>query len=219
MKPAAPNSINEKVSIKAKPTCFLRYFIGNMGNPTITRLGKTQMWYKKYYTDSNYSIFFKKTYTFENLLTKYFNYGLFLHSSTLWNKFWYRPSNIFKGSTPLVYNKNILLYFRKFYYSHTTLTIEHSYYIRNKTPEFFPLRLYILRYNNWLVTSIQWFKPHKHTKLLNSKNLNSKNLIIPLKQHSILNKNLLRRNNRLKLLFFFLKSYNKFTTKTLQYGF
>jgi hypothetical protein len=60
-------------------------------------------------------------------------------------------------------SKNIALYFRKYYYAHKTLAIEHSYFIRLKTPEFFPLRLYILKYNNWLVASIQWFKPWKNT--------------------------------------------------------
>jgi hypothetical protein len=135
-----------------------RFIIGNMSNPTINRLGKTQIWYKNYYSDFSYSNFFKKITSFEKFLNKYFQYGIFTKNNLLISKFWY------KNAKKLLLQVNPPLYFRKYYYSHQTLTIEHSYFIRLESPEFFTLKLYIIRYNNWVVASIQWFKPLKPLK-------------------------------------------------------
>jgi len=130
-----------------------------MGNPTITRLGKTQFWYKNWYTDKKYSFFLKKINTFEALIKIYFNYGLFFYHNFFYHKFWYKKPPMFN------YQTRTNNYFRKHFYSHQTLTIEHSYFIRLKTSEYFPLRLYLLKYNNWLIATVQWFKPFKQSSL------------------------------------------------------
>jgi hypothetical protein len=131
-----------------------------MSNPTITRLGKTQMWYKNYYTDFSFKNNFNQINSFESLVNTFFIYGLYTYSNLNYKHLWYRNSSITNFKLPNKFH----LYFRKFFYAHTTLTIEHSYFTRIRTPEFFPLRLYILKYNNWLVISLQWFKPSKVLK-------------------------------------------------------
>lgn len=175
-----------------------------MSNPTITRLGKTQMWYKNYHSDFKFSSVFKKISTFENILTAYFNYGLFYQSNPYNTYFWYKNS---LRSDKSLYKNYSSLYFRKFFYSHNTLTIEHSYFIRQKTLDFFPLRLYILKYGNWIVASIQWFKPIKTIKksFYNSKNSISNNhtLIFP----ASLNPN--RSTKRLTLVLLHYLKYTK----------
>jgi hypothetical protein len=138
-----------------------------MGNPTITRLGKTQFWYKNWYSDFYYSKSIKKYRTFENLLNVYFKYGLFKTNNLLFHNFWYKNNQLkVKNNSKLGTKKS--LYFRKYYYAHETLTIEHSYFIRLRTPEYFPLKLYIIHFNNWVIASIQWFKPIKKVSKLNS---------------------------------------------------
>jgi len=120
------------------------------------------MWYKNYYSDFYYSNTLKNIHTLEKLINIYFLYGLFFKNNSFLSSFWYK--NYFSKNYNTVFSsKNMALYFRKYYYAHKTLAIEHSYFIRLKTPEFFPLRLYVLKYNNWLVASIQWFKPWKNT--------------------------------------------------------
>ena len=52
-------------------------------------------------------------------------------------------------------------FFRRYFYTNDTLSIEHSYLIRNKTPEFFPMRTWIMKYAGWVIFSVQWFKPLK----------------------------------------------------------
>jgi hypothetical protein len=147
-----------------------------MGNPTITRLGRTQFWYKKWYTDLTYNSLLKTTHTLETLLNFYFRYGLFFTKNIFFHNYWYKNS-FFKKHNYGQDSKQKSLYFRKYYYAHQTLTIEHSYFIRLKTPEFFPLRLYILKYAGWILASVQWFKPLKTVKALknnyNNQKLNS----------------------------------------------
>lgn len=192
---------------------YNRFIIGNMGNPTITRLGKTQMWYKNYYSDFYFSNTFKKVHTFENLLNVYFKYGLFYQGNLFSNSFWYRKSNFSKKENIINNINKFHTYFRKFYYAHKTLTIEHSYFIRLKTPEFFPLKLYIMKYKNWMVLSLQWFKPLKKTK----KNFYNSSLKTP--NHIIYNRTRPLTHNyvnhRSTLFYTFLKSFlGNFLRKT-----
>jgi hypothetical protein len=172
------------------------------------------MWYKNYYSNSYFSSTYKKICNFENLLHIYFTYGLNYNSNIFLHNFWYK--NLTKRTTLNYIEKNLSLYFRKYYYSHQTLTIEHSYFLRRKTPEFFPLKLYILRYNNWLVTSIQWFKPLKTKNIAHKTNKN----LINKKQASILTRNknnTTSKLNRTNILFFFLKKHLKISKINYQF--
>jgi hypothetical protein len=188
----------------------LRFFIGNMGNPIITRLGKSQLWYKNWYTDrSNYSHTIKSVYTFQQLLNIYFNYGIFRHKNIFIHNFWYRTSLSQKILTSFI-KQNLALYFRKYFYSHNTLTIEHSYFLRLTTLEYFNLKLYVLKYNHWLIISVQWFKPIK--KFLNkpSSGLGLKNSRVSI--HQTLKNTQNSRDKRsilfLKLIYNIIKSSN-----------
>jgi hypothetical protein len=187
-----------------------------MGNPTITRLGRTQIWYKKWYNDSSYKSTLKTTHTFENLLNYYFSYGLFFHKNFFYHNYWYKNKLFYKNN----YNhtlKNLKLYFRKYYYAHQTLTIEHSYFLRLKTPEYFPLKIYILKYNNWLIASLQWFKPLKSYKSSNS----YKNTKVSTQSLSVTSKYEKNKytNNRSKLIISFILKYCQKSSKLNKYVF
>ena len=193
------------------PKCILKgLFIGNMGNPSITRLGKTQMWYKNYHSNFQYSNIFKKAFTFENLLNLFFKYGLHYQNNLKLHNFWYKNKTKVQNQNIIQkFNMNkISLYFRKFNYAHSTLAIEHSYFLRIQTPEFFPLRLYIMKYSNWLILSVQWFKPLKNTTNRRKVGLNqSINKSVIYKRNWLSHKTPV--NNRVKLISFFLKKHIK----------
>jgi hypothetical protein len=171
------------------------------------------MWQRLWYNNNNFSTILKKTQTFESLIKVFFTYGLFINSNIFLQNFWYKTITAKKFSLSL----NSPLYFRKYFYSHKTLAIDHSYYIRQKTPEFFPMRLYILRYNNWLVTSIQWFKPLKSTESkFFKKNYNVgkyKNPIIHAHKKYI-NQPFFYKNMRLKLIIKYISTYILCKTNT-----
>jgi hypothetical protein len=177
-----------------------------MGNPVITRLGRHQLWYRKWYTDNNPLKTIKILSTFDKIVESYLNYGLTFNSNIFLHNYWYKT----KLNTK---NNNNNIYFRRHYYEHRTLTIEHTYLIRNKTPEYFPLRVYILKYLKWVIMSVQWFKPLKATKLYKQSFNNTKQTLIS-KYGGITkkNKNKLRvkililllnnkRNNKLSYIF------------------
>lgn len=180
--------------------------IGNMGNPVITRLGRSQIWYRKWYTDLSYGNILKINHTFENILDFYFKYGFFFNKNLFMHDYWYR-NTFFKKN---FYNqdvKHLNLYFRRYYYAHKTLTIEHTYLLRLKTPEYFPLRLYILKYLNWLLVSIQWFKPSKLSKSTKITKINTTKLLYKKSNHKF-------SNSRSKLLITYLRyTFNKLTYK------
>jgi hypothetical protein len=177
-----------------------------MGNPVITKLGKNQLWYKKWYTDFSYSSKVKIIKTIEAIIEVYFKYGFFFVKNLFIHDYWYKKFYNIKK----FYNKEdhqLNLYFRRYYYSHKTLTIEHTYLLRNSTAEYFPLRLYVLKYLNWFIFSIQWFKPSK----ISENNYSSNNL--NLNSKILLNKGSIHRKKpsikgRLKLIMFLFKKLN-----------
>lgn len=138
-----------------------------MGNPVITRLGKTQMWYKNWYTNFYLPKTLKTVHSFQKLIQNYFSYGILLNNNLFIHSFFYK-TNLLNNNQ---YIKDInmskgfknRLYFRKYYFFHKILSIEHSYFIRLSTPEYFPLKLYLIRFKGWVVVSVQWFKPLKKT--------------------------------------------------------
>ena len=170
-----------------------------MGYPVITRLGRNQFWYKKWYTDFSYSELFKKITTFEALLSFYFYYGILNapNANLFYLYRWYKCTN--NHANP---NSNFNSYFRRYYYNHQTLAIEHTYTIRLKTLEYFPLRTYALKYSNWIILSIQWFKPVKVNYF--RKNNSSSNKLKPIISKNKLSNSL---NNRTKLVYY-LALYN-----------
>jgi len=128
--------------------------MGNMANPVLTRLGINQFWYKYWYSDKYYSLFLKQDYTLEMLLKFYLKYGLTISDNLFLNNYYY-------------FNKKIrtikkqIQYYRYYYYTNITLSIEHNYKLRINTDEYFPMRVWLFRYLNWFIFSIKWFKPLK----------------------------------------------------------
>lgn len=130
-----------------------------MGNPVSTRLGVNQFWYKHWYTDKNLSLELKQDESLEKLIAFYLEYGLSFSSNPLLHEYWYRKN--LKQLRVNAHQKNNHRFFRRFFYTNDALGIEHSYLIRNKTAEYFPMRLWVLKYSGWVIFSVQWFKPLK----------------------------------------------------------
>ena len=135
-----------------------------MSNPTITRLGVNQFWYKHWYSD----LYYAKNQQQDNLLTSlielYLNYGLILKSNIFIHEYWYRLTNLKTlrvGYEFRAYNT----FFRRFYYSNDVVSIEHTFLLRNKSPEYFPMNIWFFKFVNWIIISVSWFKPMKQKKI------------------------------------------------------
>ena len=111
-----------------------------MSNPTINRLGINQFWYKYWYSDTQYALNLQQDNLFKSLIQGYLDYGLVTKSNFFIHEYWYK----FKGVKKLRLNSEFRSYntfFRRFFYSNNIVSIEHTFLLRNNTPEYFPLRV------------------------------------------------------------------------------
>lgn len=144
-----------------------------MGNPVITRLGINQFWYRHWYTDTKYHNTIKEDTTITTLVSFYLNHGVIFKSNPFLHEYWYKQKQKSLHKKIRIINQDInnLQSFERFFYTNDRLGIEHSYLIRHRTGEYFPMRIWLMRYGNWLFLSVHWFKPLKTKKnLLKKKN-------------------------------------------------
>lgn len=171
-----------------------------MGYPVLTRIGLNQFWYKNWYSDVNFKSNFKQDKIFTKLLKFYLNYGLMFTNNIFFNEYFFNKNLKSVRLGNLISNKK---FFRRFFFSNDILNIEHSYFMRYKTGEYFPFRVWIIKYSNWIVLNFSCYKPVK------GKN---KNKIGLKKELSSINPALATNNIRPKLiryslLFIFFKKY------------
>ena len=105
--------------------------MGNMGYPVVTRIGINQFWYRHWYSDVNYSSNLKQDNLFDKLIYMYLKYGLTLQNNQFFHEYWYRKTN--KPLRTKLLNSKNNKFFRRFFYENTTLSIEHSFFLRNET--------------------------------------------------------------------------------------
>lgn len=177
-----------------------------MGHPVITRLGINQFWYKHWYSDLHFSENLKQDNIFEKLVYLYLRFGVTFKNNPFFHEYWYRKTN--KAIRTNLFTEKNIKFFRRFFYENTTLSIEHSFLLRNETGEYFPLRTWILKYCNWVIICVQWYKPMKgkNTRMKRAKET-SHNIGALTQKSKTLNL------KRLKLAYFFLNNNKTFSTK------
>lgn len=129
-----------------------------MTHPVVTRLGIKQFWYNHWYSDTMQASNLKQDKSLRQLLEFYLNYGLTTKSGLFIHEYWYNKKYT---RLRLAESTNYTRSFRRFYFTNETLSIEHSYLVRNRTGEYFPLKVWLFRYQGWFIISVKWFKPRK----------------------------------------------------------
>lgn len=191
------------------PKGYISY-IGNMGYPVITRLGISQFWYKHWYSDTSYYQNSKQDKIFIELMKIYLNYGLTYNNNIFFNEYFFTKSKR-KIRTNFL-NENSSKFYRRYFYQNLTVGIEHSYLLRNRTGEYFPLRLWLLKYNTWIILCFNCFKPIKKKKTKPKAVLREVHSLNPDLSY---NKRLINFN-RIKLVFLYIK---KCVVKKVNYCF
>jgi len=129
--------------------------MGNMGNPLINRWGMNTFWYHFWYSDNYYSKFLQQDQLYITLLNMYLYFGLYSTKNFFWNGYWYT------NQRPALTSQR---YFRWFNVRNALLGTQSSYKLRLKTPDIYPMKLWILRHDNWVVVNLYWFQPTKANK-------------------------------------------------------
>ena len=132
-----------------------------MGNPVITRLGTQQFWHNHWYSDKSVSLNLQQDKLFSNLIHLYLTYGLNIRENLFIHEYWYANNSRIKNLKSNYHKTMHNIFYRRYYYLNNVVGIEHSFLLRNTTAEYFPLKLWLFKFNNWIILNVTWFKPLK----------------------------------------------------------
>jgi len=130
-----------------------------MSNPSINRWGVNTFWYSFWYSDTRYAENIKQDSLFIKLLNIYLYFGVNVTNNLFANIYWYSKQYALL---------KFPLYTRQLVVKNPLLHTQSTYLLRQKTESIYPMKLWLLKYNNWLVINLYWFQPLKR------KNTNSK---------------------------------------------
>lgn len=129
-----------------------------MSSPSINRWGLNLFWYRYWYNDKNSSLINHQDSLINKLIVLYINYGVLHYKNFFINKYWY-PNLYFKYKN---YESNHLLkYFRIVEYKNRATGENKSYKLRIKSKNLYSSKLWILRYQGWLLINFYFFQPAK----------------------------------------------------------
>lgn len=129
--------------------------MGNVSNPCINRWGMNTFWYRFWYSDTNYSSNLNQDRNFTKLLNIYIYYGLSVPHNMFYSSYWYK-STLKTLNTPQ--------YYRHISIKNKTLGFTSTYRLRNRTLDLYPMKLWVLKYDHWIIINFYWFQPNKKKK-------------------------------------------------------
>ena len=135
-----------------------------MSSPVLTRLGINQFWYNHWISDKNYSSSNQLNHSILIILEFFVNYGLTKVNNSYVHEYWYNRT---LKKTRTLPSRFYMHYYKRHFYTHDILGIEHTFLIRHKTGEYFPFKTWYMSYNNWIILAMHWYKPNKKKRRLN----------------------------------------------------
>ena len=127
-----------------------------MSNPSINRWGLNLFWYRFWYNDKTNALSLNQDNLINRLILIYTHFGLLHSKNIFFNKYWFINSEIPNMSYQNEYN---LKYFRLVEYKNKVLNEYKSYKIRNKIKNLYYSKIWILRYQKWLIINFYCFRP------------------------------------------------------------
>lgn len=80
------------------------------------------------------------------------------------HEYWFKPKVKKSRTLP---SRFYMHYYKRHFYSHEILGIEHTFLIRHRTGEYFPFKTWYMNYNGWIIVCMHWFKPNKTRRKYN----------------------------------------------------
>lgn len=109
-------------------------------------------WYRFWYSDTNYASNINQDRNFTKLINLYIYYGLSVPHNLFYSNYWYKNS---------LRTLNLPQYYRHLTLKNRVLGVDTNYRLRNKTTDIYPMKLWILKYDHWIVINFYWFQPNK----------------------------------------------------------
>ena len=168
--------------------------MGNMSNPSINRWGLNLFWYKHWFTDKNYHLSVQHDLAINKLVYTFLNFGILFPVNIFLNKYW-----LSKSKNINYYNEHNTKYYRVMSFKNL-ITLETSYYNqRIKIENVYQSKIWILKFQHWVMINFYCFNPIKKRDLASRKKIKHGNSDI------FLTKSEYRFENykRMKLVFFY----------------
>lgn len=170
-----------------------------MSNPSINRWGLNLFWYRFWYNDKINTLLYHQDSLINELLPLYFYYGVLTSRNIFIKKYWYKN---FLRFDKRFYENNETKYFRFVEYKNRITNEYRTYKLRIKFKNLYASKIWIMRYQNWLIIVLSYYQP-----VIKNKN---KNALAKKPIDSFVYRNKANRKNiflRHKfLLFFYLNS-------------
>lgn len=177
-----------------------------MSNPLINRWGMNLFWYKIWYIDKSQFLFFNQDSLIERLVFLYIHYGILYSKNIFFNKYWYGDSI----DTQQIHQDN-LKYYRVIEYKNKLLNKSYFYNIRIKIKNIHVTKLWLLRFQGWLVLNFYCFQLIQKKNNMENFFKRNQNLLF------VKNSGNLKKYTRVKLIMYFI--LNNFLLKKNYYSF
>ena len=139
-----------------------------MSNPSINRWGLNLFWYNFWFNDKSTSLITQQSLFINKFIYIYVKFGLLHKKNIFINKYWYKNNNFnYKN----IIEEFSLKYFRIIEYKSKIFNQNKKYKIRNHLKNTYFSRLWVLRFQNWLILNLYTYKPinKKKKKIINFK--------------------------------------------------
>lgn len=131
-----------------------------MSSPSVNRWGINVFWYNFWYSDKFYAKNVHQDSIFLKLINTYIYHGIHLKKNMFWNRYWY--INNFK-------NYNYIRYYRWINIKNPNTGVYTKYIQRVNLKDIYPMKIWILKYNNWFILNLYWFQPYKNNEKIKNK--------------------------------------------------
>lgn len=129
-----------------------------MSSPSINRWGLNLFWYRYWFADKNNAQIVHQGDLINRLILIYIHYGLVNPQNIFVSKYWYGSLTKQATSTRSDVSSK---YFRIAEYRSKIATERRSHRVRIKLKNIYFSKIWILRYQNWLVINFYCFQPMK----------------------------------------------------------
>lgn len=170
-----------------------------MSHPSINRWGTNLFWYNFWYTDKKLALSIHNDMLLNNLIFTYLNYGLFYKKNIFLNNYWHKLENTDLKEL----NTHQLKYFQIMEHKNKITDEITKFTTRIKKKHIYFSKLWILKYQNWILINLYSFQPITKPKKLS---MRKKNKFLGIEQKV----NLLKKLKTLIRFKLFLNLFTKF---------
>lgn len=132
-----------------------------MSNPSINRWGLNLFWYCYWFTDKNYYLNLQQDTLILKLIYIFLNYGTLFPKNIFKNKYWFFNKFNFDN----YFNSHNTKYYRIVNFKNATMGIDSCYHDRIGLKNIYYGKIWILKFQNWLIVNYYCFQPIKKKKL------------------------------------------------------